>query len=46
MTTFVLVVFCLVYLGMILGGLPLLSLDRTGGQRYLIRLPVRARSSR
>ena len=30
MTTIVVVIFCLVYLGMILGGLPLLSLDRTG----------------
>ncbi len=30
MTTLVVVIFCLVYLGMILGGLPLLSLDRTG----------------
>ncbi len=30
MTTVVLVVFCIVYLGMILGGLPFLQLDRTG----------------
>jgi Na+/H+ antiporter NhaD/arsenite permease-like protein len=30
MTTVVLLIFCLVYLGMILGGLPFLSLDRTG----------------
>lgn len=30
MTTAVVVVFLLVYLGMILGGLPLLQLDRTG----------------
>ncbi|HEX9180746.1 MAG TPA: SLC13 family permease, partial [Burkholderiales bacterium] len=30
MTTYVLVVFCVVYLGMILGGLPFLQLDRTG----------------
>lgn len=30
MTTFVLLVFGLVYLGMVLGGLPLLQLDRTG----------------
>lgn len=30
MNTFVVVVFCLVYLGMILGGMPFLSLDRTG----------------
>ncbi|HSO07025.1 MAG TPA: anion transporter [Pelomicrobium sp.] len=30
MTTAVLIVFCLVYLGMILGGLPFLQLDRTG----------------
>ncbi|MFZ5557743.1 MAG: SLC13 family permease [Pseudomonadota bacterium] len=30
MTTPVIVVFCLVYLGMILGGLPFLQLDRTG----------------
>ena len=30
MTTFVLVVFLIVYLGMILGGLPFLQLDRTG----------------
>jgi len=30
MTTAILVIFCLVYLGMILGGLPFLQLDRTG----------------
>ena len=30
MTTFVVIVFALVYLGMILGGLPFLQLDRTG----------------
>ena len=30
MTTFIFVVFCIVYLGMILGGLPFLQLDRTG----------------
>jgi Na+/H+ antiporter NhaD/arsenite permease-like protein len=30
MTTYVLAVFCVVYLGMILGGLPFLQLDRTG----------------
>lgn len=30
MTTIILVVFCIVYLGMILGGLPFLQLDRTG----------------
>ena len=30
MTAFVVVVFCVVYLGMILGGLPFLQLDRTG----------------
>lgn len=30
MTTFIVVVFLLVYLGMILGGLPFLQLDRTG----------------
>jgi Na+/H+ antiporter NhaD/arsenite permease-like protein len=30
MTAVVLLIFCLVYLGMILGGLPFLSLDRTG----------------
>jgi len=30
MSAFVVVVFCLVYLGMILGGMPFLSLDRTG----------------
>ena len=30
MTALVLVIFCLVYLGMILGGLPFLQLDRTG----------------
>ncbi|MDR3003672.1 MAG: anion transporter, partial [Acidovorax sp.] len=30
MTTFVLLVFGLVYVGMVLGGLPLLQLDRTG----------------
>ncbi|HET9701349.1 MAG TPA: anion transporter [Burkholderiales bacterium] len=30
MSTYVLAVFCVVYLGMILGGLPFLQLDRTG----------------
>src|SRR5258705_3541228 len=30
MITIVFVVFCIVYLGMILGGLPFLQLDRTG----------------
>ena len=30
MTTFVVVVFCVVYLGMILGGLPFVQLDRAG----------------
>ena len=30
MTTIIFVVFCIVYLGMILGGLPFLQLDRTG----------------
>ncbi len=30
MTTFILAVFCIVYLGMILGSLPFLQLDRTG----------------
>ena len=30
MTTIILAVFCIVYLGMILGGLPFLQLDRTG----------------
>jgi Na+/H+ antiporter NhaD/arsenite permease-like protein len=30
MTTFVVVIFCVVYLGMILGGLPFVQLDRTG----------------
>lgn len=30
MTTIILAVFCVVYLGMILGGLPFLQLDRTG----------------
>ena len=30
MTTIIYVVFCIVYLGMILGGLPFLQLDRTG----------------
>src|SRR5450759_953838 len=30
MTTIIVVVFCIVYLGMILGGLPFLQLDRTG----------------
>lgn len=40
MTTIILVVFGIVYLGMILGGLPFLQLDRTG-----IALP-RSRSAR
>lgn len=30
MTTYIIAVFCIVYLGMILGGLPFLQLDRTG----------------
>ncbi|MGP1677607.1 MAG: SLC13 family permease [Burkholderiales bacterium] len=30
MTTIILAVFCIVYLGMIFGGLPFLQLDRTG----------------
>jgi Na+/H+ antiporter NhaD/arsenite permease-like protein len=30
MTTTIVIIFCLVYLGMILGGLPFLQLDRTG----------------
>jgi len=30
MTTTIFIIFCIVYLGMILGGLPFLQLDRTG----------------
>ena len=30
MTAAIFVIFCIVYLGMILGGLPFLQLDRTG----------------
>ena len=30
MTTTIVIIFCIVYLGMILGGLPFLQLDRTG----------------
>ncbi len=30
MTTAIFIIFCIVYLGMILGGLPFLQLDRTG----------------
>ena len=30
MTTTIVIIFCIVYIGMILGGLPFLQLDRTG----------------
>ena len=40
MTAAIFIIFCIVYLGMILGGLPFLQLDRTGVPVTLATLAI------